>query len=732
MAIIVSADQRQFSLQTEHSLYQIVADSHNYLLHAYYGSLITAPDFTGFIQYRNRDFSPQTADVSADRAISCDSLPLEFPAVGNGDFKQTCLATRTASGQRGCDLRYQSYTISAGCPHLSQLPCLNSAGPNCQTLAITLADPSVSLAVRLYYFVCPEYDIIARHAVIINESRTQTVQLNRADSMALDLLNGPSFDLITLPGRWARERQYQRQPATHGCFSMTSRRGASSAQYNPFMAVCTHNADENSGGCYGIMLVYSGNFEMTAEIDQTEMLRVTAGIGSSDFIWTLKPGQCFETPQVIMTYTPDGLGQMSRQLHDIIRLALAPAEFRTRTRPVLLNSWEACYFDINEEKILNLASQAADLGMDMLVMDDGWFGCRKNDHSSLGDWTVSPAKFKNGLGSLIQKVKALGLQFGLWVEPEMISPDSDLYRLHPDWALTVENRAPLTSRFQYVLDMSRPPVSQYVYDTLYGLLVNNEISYLKWDMNRNIADLPAGELSEQPQAVMHCYMLAVYDILARLRQTFPNVLIEGCAGGGGRYDAGMMAYCPQIWCSDDTDPLMRLSIQYGSSLAYPASVMSCHVSVSPNHQTGRSTPLPTRFITAAAGMLGYELDPQNLSADDKTSIRRQIQRYKEISPLLLEGDLYRLSGQPEKDGYYAWMYVSKNKKQAVASVVFTDVQPNAPVVYLHLDGLRADSRYTVEQFNIKATGSQLKLAGLPLPAISGDYPAFQFKISQTD
>ncbi len=545
-------------------------------------------------------------------------------------------------------------------------------------------------------------------------------------------------------GKHALERQPERENLTHLVKTVESRRGTSSHQENPFIIIADRKTNEESGGCYGMMLVYSGSFEASAEVDQFENTRVVMGINDDQFAWMLEPGDSFDAPEVIMTYSGEGLSRLSHVYHHFIRHNICRGKYQFARRPILINSWEAAYFDFTDETIVKLAEEAAPLGIEMVVMDDGWFGQRNSDNAGLGDWYVNEDKIKCGLKRLVEQVNERGLKFGIWMEPEMINEDSDLYREHPDWALAMPGRQATRTRNQLVLDMSRKEIVDYVYGCMEKILSENNIEYLKWDMNRSLSDVYSIALPPSHQGeVMHRFILGIYDLMDRITTNFPDVLVEGCSGGGARFDAGILCYSPQIWCSDDTDPIQRLRIQYGTSFGYPVSTVGAHVSASPNHQTGRSTPIHTRAVTAMAGTFGYELDPGKLSDEEKESIKDQVRIFKKYYDLIQRGLYYRLSEIGEEP-YTAWESVSEDGSEALLSLVVSDTQPNQALINLKLKGLDPQGLYEVtdesEKYRLKVpaflapsteeerkifSGDALMNAGYTLPWMLGDYPAIQ-------
>jgi alpha-galactosidase len=490
--------------------------------------------------------------------------------------------------------------------------------------------------------------------------------------------------------------------------------------------LCDHEANEQYGDCYGMMFVYSGNHKTEIEVDQLEHVRVVMGIHDAQFLWTLTPGDSFHTPEVILSYSPDGFTGLSHNYHEIIRHNICRGEYKLARRPILINNWEATYFDFDQEKLLDIASQAAELGVELFVLDDGWFGKRNSDNEGLGDWYVNEEKLKGGLKPLIEKIHTMGMKFGLWIEPEMVNEDSDLYRNHPDWAFSAPNRHPMLGRNQLVLDMSRKDVEDYLYDAISRLLDENPIEYIKWDMNRSLADVYSYQMPRERQGeISHRYVLGVYSLMERLTSHYPHVLFEGCSGGGGRFDAGILYYSPQIWCSDDTDPIERILIQYGTSFAYPVSTMGAHVSASPNHQTGRTTPLHTRGVVAMSGTFGYELDLNKLTAEEKDEVRQQIADFKKYYWLIQNGVYYRLTNPENGNFYDAWQFVAHDGSESLVNMVVNSPQPNSTLISIRLKGLEPEGIYVIEGQPRQYLGSALMYGGYTFPLVNGDYPSIQ-------
>lgn len=576
----------------------------------------------------------------------------------------------------------------------------------------------------MYYGVFEDLDVITRACKIVNQSEEQ-VRLLRAYSMGLDFDN-KDMDMLHFYGRHAMERKMERSPLQHGFQGVESRRGYSSHQQNPFVILCKQDANEEYGWCYGVSFVYSGNFSIQAEVSQMDLTRLTVGIQDTQFEFHLEPGESFTAPEVILSFSENGLGQLSRNYHKAIRHNLCRGKYKTERRPVLINNWEATYFDFTPEKLVAIAKDAKELGIEMLVMDDGWFGKRDSDYSGLGDWFVNEKKLKGGLKNLVEEVNKAGMKFGIWFEPEMISEDSDLYRAHPDWALTVPGRSFTRARHQLVLDFSREDVRTYIFDRMCEILESANIEYVKWDANRHLTDVWSAKLPADRQGeVFHRYILGLYDFLGKLTQRFPNLLIEGCSGGGGRFDAGMMYYHPQIWCSDDTDAIERLDIQYGTSFGYPISTVGSHVSVCPNHQTGRSVSMKTRGIVAMAGTFGYELDITRLSQEEKDMVKIQVEEFKKYYSLIQQGDYYRLTDDGRKSPYVAWEFAAEDGTEALLNVVTLRVRAYAMPYTVRIKGLKPEAVYEVEGTGEKYPGAALMNGGYLLPVIWDDYQSVQ-------
>ena len=728
MSVHFIEKEQRFVLETVNTSYQIKIDRTGCLRHLYYGRRVGHTDMNYLYRTTDRGFSGNPYDFQEDRGCSFDVMPQEYPTFGVGDYRVSSLYCQAENGSMSTDLCFDSYQIKEGKYILQELPYVRQEeGKKVQTLEIKLRDAVTDVSVILLYGIFEDKDVITRTAYICNESG-KTVRLKKAASLCLDFPFGVS-DLICFTGRHCMERQPFRQKLGQNIVTVGSKRGMSSHHNNPFVILCEENTNQDTGNAFGLMLMYSGSHKEEIEKDQTGNVRLVSGIQDEGFCQLLEPGEGFQTPEAVLSFSPSGLNGLSANFHRIIRENVCDPAYMKKRRPILLNSWEASYFDFDEESIYNLAVQARDLGMEMLVLDDGWFGNRDDDHSGLGDWFVNEKKLKGGLAKLSEKIHELGLQFGLWVEPEMVNEDSDLYRAHPDWVLSDPGRKPNIARNQLVLDMSRQDVRDYLFSCIDHLLKENRIEYLKWDFNRSLANVYSHILPAEKQGeVMHRFVLGLYSLLSRIREAYPHVLIEGCAGGGGRFDAGMLFYTPQIWCSDNTDPIARLRIQEGTSYGYPACTMSSHVSASPNHQTRRSSPLSTRGIAACSGILGYELDPARLSTEEKEEIRDQIAAYKKYYHLIQEGTCYRLEEKNSGTETICWAFVSPQKDEALVNIVSAGVAANTPFPYIRLKGLREDAVYLIENTGVSATGAALMYGGYCFDILSGDYPCTQLHL----
>ena len=727
MAIIYNEEQQTFTLHTNQSTYQMQVDSYGFLLHLYYGKR-TEGCMDYLLTYADRGFSGNPYDAGTDRTYSMDVLPQEFPCRGTGDFRSPALIVRNADGSYSCDLRYESHEIKKGKYGLQGLPAVYASEEEAETLEIHMKDSVTQLQVTLLYGVLPELDVITRSVKIVNGGNGK-IYLEKVQSACLDFVAG-EYDLISFYGRHAMERNYQRTQVTHTNQSIGSRRGTSSHQYNPMLILTEREATEDFGSCYAMSFVYSGGFLGETEKDQFGQTRALLGLSQEQFSYPVESGEVFYAPEVVLSYSENGLAKLSQNLHRCYRKHLCRGKYKETVRPILLNSWEASYFDFNGESIYQLAKQASELGIEMLVMDDGWFGKRDDDNSGLGDWYVNEEKLGESLGSLIQRINGLGMKFGIWFEPEAVNEDSDLYRSHPEWALQIPGRNPVRARNQLVLDFTNQVVVDYVFEQVCKVLDQGNIEYVKWDMNRSLSDCYSLGTKDQGR-VMYDYVLGLYDFLERLIQRYPDLLIEGCSGGGGRFDAGMLYYTPQIWCSDNTDAVDRVRIQYGTSFGYPISAVGSHVSAVPNHQTGRRTALKTRGITAMAGTFGYELNPEKLTEEEKEEIRVQVKTYHQYAPLIQDGLYYRLSN-PFESEVGAWEFVSEDASEVLLNVVMLEVHGNMTVNYVKLKGLESGKMYQDQESGRVYPADALMQVGIPLPVELGEYQAYQMHFIKTE
>lgn len=727
MAIHFIESSKQFILQTKTSTYQMQIGKFGYLLHVYYGKRVKESDLSYLIQELGRGFSGSPYEAGTDNSFSLDILPQEYSTFGNGDYRTSAIMVRNADGSMETDLRYQSHRIYKGKEKLEGLPAAYGEEAEVETLVITLEDKVNGLKAELSYSVFEEEDAITRSTKLINSSQ-QPFTLERALTMSIDYSYPDKMDIISFYGKHAMERQLERTPLRHGKTAIGSVRGCSSHHHNPMIILCDHNAGEDYGNCYGFSFVYSGNFLAEAEVDQAEQIRFAMGIADENFSFTLKKEESFQTPEVICVYSGEGFQKLSSCYHHLYRNHLVRGKYKNIRRPILINNWEATYFDFNEEKLIKIAEEASKLGVELFVMDDGWFGKRDNDLAGLGDWTVNTKKIKGGLPKLCERINQLGMKFGIWFEPEMVNEDSDLYRTHPDWCLKTPSRQGVRSRYQFVLDISRQEVIHYLYHAICDVLENSNIEYVKWDMNRHLANVYSKVLPPERQGeVYHRYVLGLYELLEKLIEKFPNVLFEGCSGGGGRFDAGMLYYTPQIWCSDNTDAIDRLKIQYGTSFGYPINTMGAHVSACPNHQNGRITPLSTRGIVAMSGTFGYELDISKMTEKEKEIVKEQIETFKTYAELIAQGEYYRLSdAMDESLPYTAWEYVAENKSEALLSYV--QLHPKANPFYYRVKwkGLDPEKNYRMGKELYR--GEVLMNIGCLMPILQGDYQALQVHI----
>ena len=714
------SEKKIFHLYSQNTSY-IFGFLHNkFLVHLYWGKKILSNELD-YDMFLNCDKYKRTMSANDYKEffISRDNLPTEYSTFGNTDMRTPAFHAEYNDGSFITELEYESHIIYKGKNKLKGLPATYIENDDeADTLELTLKDSLTGLKIVLCYTVFNQLDAITRGVKVINTG-SDTIKLKSVLSAVLDFKDS-DYDFIHLPGAWARERHPERVPLMGGKQIVDSARGASSAQHNPFFALVGKNTDENNGDAYGCGLVYSGNFTAGVEVDSINNSRAFIGINPFGFSWLLGSGEEFISPEAVLVYSENGIGGMSRIYHKLYRTRLCRGKFRDIERFVLINNWEATYFDFNEEKILNIAKKASEVGVELLVLDDGWFGKRNDDSSSLGDWFVNTEKLPDGLAHLADKVNEMGMKFGLWFEPEMVSPDSDCYRAHPDWCIHVKNRLRSEGRNQLMLDLSRQDVCDYVYNCLYENLSTVNISYVKWDYNRNMTNIGSALLASDRQGEFyHRYILGLYSILERLNNAFPDVLFESCSSGGARFDPGMLYYMPQTWTSDDTDALERVFIQYGTSLCYPYSSMGAHVSIVPNHQVGRVTPITARGNTAMMGQFGYELDLNKLSDEEIDVVKEQIKVYKKLGPVFHKGNLFRLV-TPENGHFVSNQFISEDKNTVVVSNFVLRAVPNSSVYYLKLKGLDRNAKYVLEETGKVYGGDILMSAGIPYQ-LSKDY-----------
>lgn len=719
MAAVFLEEEKIFKLDTRNTTYVIaVVDDEQFLGHVYYGKKLKEVHLDGLLRIHENPFVPSRNN--RDRVSFLDSFPMEYPAHGLGDYRESCINIRTEKGNVGLALSYVSHKITEGKDGLEGLPASFGEAGECETLKILCEDKVTGLQVILQYGIFDEADVITRSVKVVNTGK-EDLYLTKVYSACLDMDN-KDFEAISLHGSWARERQIETVPVSHGKYSVESIRGESSHQDHPFLALKTKNADQENGEVYAMHFVYSGNFKAQVQSDQFDQVRMTMGIHPEDFTWKLKEGESFQAPETVLVYSAQGLGQMTRIFHDFYRNHLIRSEYKNQKRPILINNWEATYFDFDTDKLIAIAKQASALGIEMLVMDDGWFGNRCDDNRALGDWFVNEEKLKGGLKYLVDEVNKLGMKFGIWFEPEMISPDSDLYRAHPDYAIAIPGREPSLCRNQYVLDLTRKEVRDYAYECVAKILRSANIEYVKWDMNRQLSDIGSLELpADQMGELYHRYVLAVYEMQERMMTEFPHLLLENCSGGGARFDPGMLYYSPQIWCSDDTDAIERLKIQEGTALIYPLSTMGAHVSDCPNHTVGRVTPFETRGYVALAGTFGYELDVTKIPESDREQIPAQVAMYHKYNDLVREGDYYRIASYAENHYFDCYGVVSKDKKEALYTYVQVLNRPNYHSRRIYLKGLAAEKYYAIEGEDGTWSGEQLMNAGLLVQNPFGDF-----------
>ena len=715
------------TLSTKNTSYQMKFDDLGYLFHTWYGERIEDSDDMSYrISSIDRGFSGNPYETM-DRSYSWDVYPQEYPTFGNGDYRVDCIQVINPDGTNVVELKYDSCETKKGKYDLPGLPAFFWNEEEGESLKVNLIDKVSGVRVELLYGVLEKYDIITRAVRIVNTSANE-LKIEKALSACIDMVDG-DFDLIHFHGKHAMEREFERSPLLHGKMVLESKRGTSSHQQNPFAILAKKDATETFGECVGVAFVYSGSFIIEAEIDQVNQTRLVVGLHPEQFEYILNAGEELVLPEVAFTYSNAGFEKMTHSFHDAVRPNLQQGEFVHKHRPILINNWEATYFDFDADKLFDIASKAKSLGIEMLVMDDGWFGERYDDTKGLGDWYVNEKKLGSSLKELADRINAIDMKLGIWFEPEMINEDTNLYREHTDFMIRVPGRKGVKGREQYVLDFTRKDVRDYIKAMVVNILKNANISYVKWDMNRSLAAVYSAKLDANSMGEFHYrYVLGLYELLDELTTEFPDVLFEGCSGGGGRYDLGMLYYHPQIWLSDDTDPIERLKIQYGSSFAYPIGSAGAHVSASPNHQTMRRTPFETRATVAMAGTFGYELDLNKISDKEQEMVKSQVRDYLKYDELVHEGDYYRLTSPYDSNRVCAWQTVSKDKSFGLLSAVVQSLEANESNIYIYPRGLDETAVYEIA--GAKRTGRVWMSGGFLIPRIREEYESFRFEIKK--
>ncbi|MBO5790548.1 MAG: alpha-galactosidase [Clostridia bacterium] len=713
MSIFFEKESKTFYLESKDTTYAFYINQFGFPQHLYFGKRIAreamqpSPKWAG---------SSMIACIPGSGGFSFGTTRAEVSFYGNGDYREPMLQICDKNGDRLMQLSYERHDILKEKPALCGMPSLREG----ETLVLHLKDLHRNLTVDLYYTVYETVSAIARRAVITSGEK-DALFVERAYSFSLDLPKN-DYELLTLHGAWARECQAERTPMHHGIFSIGSKRGSSSASNNPFMAIVDKNTTEHAGEAYGVNLIYSGSYTLKAEVCADGTSRILGGINDFDFAWKLKEGEQFSTPEVVLAYSDSGLSKLSRQFHDLYREQLIPKKDVYASRPIVFNNWEGTYFNFNNERLMSIVDAIKGRGITHFVLDDGWFGARNNDKKGLGDWVVNTEKLEGGLKTIIDYVHNAGMKFGLWFEPEMVNPDSDLYRAHPDWAIHCPGHTPMEARNQLMLDLTRKEVRDYIVEAVSSILRDHEIDYVKWDSNRHITEnFSIGLPADRQKEFHHRYTLGLYEICERIIGAFPEVFFEGCSSGGARFDAGMLYYFPQIWTSDDSDAYMRTRIQHGTSMAYPLSSHSCHVSICPNHQSGRTVPMQTRADIAHLGPTGYELDTAKLTEEELLEIPKQIEQFRKMEDLVMKGDLYRLENTMEGN-YFAQMLVSKEKDKAVLVAMRATLLVNDEIHRFFPKGLEEDALYEIPELEITLSGRTAMYAGLILPfKTPGDY-----------
>ena len=730
MPISFYPDKKVFKLDTAGSSYVFGMNCDGVLIHYYYGATVSDYDLEYLAERWGLNASNARPHYAPDSRFSLDTHPLEYSTYGVADYRPTALRVKAESGHTATLIHYLSHKIYKGKPDVEGMPETWAGEDEATTLEITLNDRATDLEVTLFYTVFEKLSVMTRHTVLRNMS-DKPLNVEQAYSTCVDLAG--DVDFIHLYGRQLFERNFEREPLDHAIRTVSSLRGSSSHYHNPFVALARPDATEDFGEVYGFNLVYSGNFAATAYRDSFDSIRFIMGINHEGFNWLLEPGEHFTTPEAVMVYSNEGLGGMSRTFHDLYMNHLTKSEWTKKKRPILINNWEGTYFDFNADKLCAIAKNASELGVEMFVLDDGWFGARVNDGAGLGDWYVNEKKLGCTMGELAKRINGYGMKFGLWFEPEMVNPDSDLYRAHPDWVLHVPTRPMSLGRGQLVLDFSRKEVRDYIFDSMSKVLDNANIEYIKWDFNRNMTEVGSCALGADRQSeVLHRYVLGLYEFLDRFVEKYPHILFESCASGGGRFDPAWLYYSPQIWTSDCSDAIERLNIQYGTSMCYPTATMSAHVSAVPNHQTGRTTSMKTRADVALSGTFGYELDATKFTEEEKEAVKMQVAEYHKLYDLIHFGDLYRLISPNEGNrDVYAWEYVSKDKSEALLTYVLIRSRPTVRR-YVRFKGLDPKRTYRDEESGRCYKGDTLMNAGVQFVYLTGDFESRKIHLKAVD
>ena len=737
MSIQVNASNRLFHLQTKHTSYVFHVIEDGSLGQLYYGPKIPFKDDYANLNTREEHDCTNTR-TDEDVEFQAELLKQEYAGLGKGDYRYPAFQITYPNGSRTSEFQYRDYELKDGKARLTGLPSTFADDSNdSQTLTVKLADGDLEL--QLHYTVFADEDVIVRSTTFVNHGKT--VFLNRALSAQLDLPDA-NYDFIQFAGSWSRERHLHRSHLRPGTQSISSLRTASSHQENPFFILARPHTDNNQGAVFGFNFVYSGNFLDSVEVDQFDTTRVLIGINPDEFGWKLNSGDSFQTPEVIFSYTDNGFNALSQQLGAFYAQHLINPHFAHQERPILINNWEATFMDFTEDKLMPIVERAKELGIEMFVLDDGWFGHRDDDRSSLGDWFVDEKKFNHGIAGFAKRVHDLDMKFGLWFEPEMISIDSKLYQTHPEWMIKTPGRGQTPGRHQFVLDMSRQEVVDYLFGLMSHIIQDAKLDYIKWDMNRNITEMYGADLpADQQLEFSHRYILGVYDLYDRLTKAFPDVLFESCASGGGRFDLGMMYYAPQAWCSDDTDAIERIKIQDGTSYGYTPSMWGAHVSAVPNDQVGRLTSIDTRAKVAYFGAFGYELDVTELSDEEQATIKQQVAFYKQYRKLFQFGTFYRLETPDTSDNVYGWETVSPDKQTAIGMRYQILNGANPAYIRYYFKGLDPERHYTVNDGSEVFSGAELMNAGyfvprvmnrLQSPKVPSDFHADMFIVKTVD